>query len=209
MADYPSITLALAGIIQATALVHDIAEHGELDEKYFQASINSILSLNSKSIRSIYGNESNLTYGLERLIEMVDCFEKTSRYKLQRRYFISLLQLESKLKSNAPKLALLRRRLEHAIRQADYFHPTHPQTIAGLAQIYYDTVGDFSLRIKVVGKKQHLTETSAIDRIRALLLAGLRATVLWRQVGGSPWQLLFQQQKLKQQARTLLSLNAT
>ena len=46
------------------------------------------------------------------------------------------------------------------------------------------------------------------DKIRACLLAGIRSAVLWRQVGGSKWQLLFHRKKLVQAARQLyLTLN--
>ena len=43
------------------------------------------------------------------------------------------------------------------------------------------------------------------DKIRACLLAGIRSAVLWRQVGGSKWQLLFHRKKLVQAAQQLYS----
>ena len=51
-------------------------------------------------------------------------------------------------------------------------------------------------------------EQNVQDKIRACLLAGIRSAVLWRQVGGSKWQLLFHRKKLVQAARQLyLTLN--
>jgi high frequency lysogenization protein len=41
-------------------------------------------------------------------------------------------------------------------------------------------------------------------RIRALLLAGIRAAWLWRQVGGSRWRVLFGRTALLEAAREYL-----
>ncbi len=41
-------------------------------------------------------------------------------------------------------------------------------------------------------------------KIRALLLAGIRSSVLWRQMGGSRLQFIFSRQKIKKTAEKLL-----
>jgi len=38
-----------------------------------------------------------------------------------------------------------------------------------------------------------------------LLLAGIRATLLWRQCGGSRWKLLFFRKKIQDEAKFLLT----
>ncbi|MGD8349299.1 MAG: DUF489 family protein, partial [Gammaproteobacteria bacterium] len=40
-------------------------------------------------------------------------------------------------------------------------------------------------------------------RVRASLLAGIRAAVLWRQLGGNKWKLLFARKKYVAIARQL------
>jgi high frequency lysogenization protein len=57
----------------------------------------------------------------------------------------------------------------------------------------------------VSGDNQYLGDPGNANRIRALLLSGIRSAVLWRQLGGSRWQLLFQRKKLCEQARAILS----
>jgi high frequency lysogenization protein len=43
----------------------------------------------------------------------------------------------------------------------------------------------------VTGNPTYLQNTATADKVRALLLAGIRAAILWRQVGGQRWHLLF------------------
>jgi high frequency lysogenization protein len=43
-----------------------------------------------------------------------------------------------------------------------------------------------------------------MEKVRALLLAGIRAAVLWRQVGGSRLQILFSRAKIKAAAEKIL-----
>ena len=77
-----------------------------------------------------------------------------------------------------------------------------------MANIYVDTISPLGKRIHIIGSVYHLQQQSVQDKIRACLLAGIRSAVLWRQVGGSKWQLLFHRKKLVQAARQLyLTLN--
>jgi len=64
------------------------------------------------------------------------------------------------------------------------------EVVAELAELYHATLGYFEPRIKVQGKQIHLQNPSNINRIRALLLAGIRSAVLWHQLGGRPWHLI-------------------
>jgi len=41
------------------------------------------------------------------------------------------------------------------------------------------------------------------NRIRACLLAGIRSAILWRQVGGTKWQLLFFRRRIFDTAQHL------
>jgi len=42
------------------------------------------------------------------------------------------------------------------------------------------------------------------NKIRTLLLAGIRAAVLWRQMGGNRWQLLFSRKDIINDAKMLI-----
>jgi high frequency lysogenization protein len=55
----------------------------------------------------------------------------------------------------------------------------------------------------VAGEQNYLQKTETAARVRTLLLAGIRAAVLWRQLGGSKWKLLFARKKYVAVARQL------
>jgi high frequency lysogenization protein len=57
----------------------------------------------------------------------------------------------------------------------------------------------------VNGEQQYLSNPDNVNRIRALLLAGIRAGVLWHQVGGRRWHILFNRKGLVDTASQLLA----
>ena len=77
--------------------------------------------------------------------------------------------------------------------------------VACLAETYSETVSTLSPRIMVTGEPNLLNRPEIANRIRALLLAGMRAAVLWHQCGGGRLKLLFQARKTVEQARQLLA----
>jgi len=77
--------------------------------------------------------------------------------------------------------------------------------IANLAGIYADTVSQIPPKIMVSGDSSVLSNPDNADKIRAILLAGIRSAVLWAQLGGNRWQILFNRRTFIEQARRLLS----
>jgi high frequency lysogenization protein len=51
----------------------------------------------------------------------------------------------------------------------------------------------------------HLQNQDNIDKIRALLLAGIRSSMLWRQCGGGRFSILFGRKRLLATTRGLLN----
>jgi high frequency lysogenization protein len=90
------------------------------------------------------------------------------------------------------------------MRQADHFHTTHESVIGNLADTYKQTLSTLSFRIKVAGNPQILQNNYNANKVRALLLAGIRAAILWRQVGGRRWHLLFNRKRYIKDAQSLL-----
>ncbi len=73
--------------------------------------------------------------------------------------------------------------------------------IDSLADLYKNTVGSLPLKVKIIGRPEFLHVAEHASQCRALLLAGMRASVLWQQVGGSRWQLLFARKKILAQVQ--------
>ena len=89
------------------------------------------------------------------------------------------------------------------------------QVFSGRSKLRFDlTTADTALtvdlsgaeidRIVVNGKPQYLQVDRTVNWIRTLLFAGLRSAVLWRQLGGGRFSLMFGRKKMLEQAQTLL-----
>ncbi|MDA0651534.1 MAG: DUF489 family protein, partial [Proteobacteria bacterium] len=63
-----------------------------------------------------------------------------------------------------------------------------------------DTLSTLSYRIKVTGSAQHLNNPQVADLVRAVLMCGIRAAFLWRQLGGSRLKLMWQRGAIRDTA---------
>ena len=195
-------TIALAGIAQAASLVKDIAQTGKCDEDAFQTSIYSIFQTHPSSVLAIYQDDPrHLKLGLEKLIFLFE----SSTIVVQVRYMLALMRLQKKISRSKQSQQILAQRLEQAKKQVEYFSLTHPTVIANLADAYMSSISGFKFRVIIWGSQRILTVAENMEKIRALLLAGIRASVLWRQLGGSRLQLIFYRRKICDMAKKILA----
>lgn len=198
-------TIAFAGICQSVKLVQEIARKGSCDNDALSASLNSIILTNPSSTLEVFGNEENLTIGLNTLINELDNSPGGSELT---RYLINLLALERKLSGRRDSLAQLSDRIETVQRQVQHFELLDDQMISNLASIYLDTISPLGPRIQVTGNPTQLQQTGVQHKVRALLLAGIRGAVLWRQVGGKRRHLIFGRKQMIEQAKIILARNS-
>lgn len=192
-------TTALAGLFQAAHLVEQIAKTGQCNENSLKVCIESLLETDPDSVSDIYGNAvETLRTGFKEVRFLTDGKSRTGSSPDVIRYALSILHIESKLKKNKSMMARISEGVESAKRQAEHFHSTHENLLANLSGLYQDTLSTFRFRIHVTGSAQHLNNPANAHKIRALLLSGLRAAILWRQMGGRRWQLLFNRKKINQ-----------
>ena len=197
-------TVALAALLQCAELVRQIAWDGRPDPDAFETAINSILALDAADVDGVYGGLDKLKLGLETLqTQLVG--ERQRKIELTR-YAIGLLYLERRLAKRPNMVAAVRKGITTAQQQLEFFGTTHDNIIARLADTYQQTISQIGPRIIVHGEQSHLSNADNAARIRALLLAGIRAAVLWRQAGGTRWRLLFQRRKLLHEASSLLAM---
>lgn len=81
----------------------------------------------------------------------------------------------------------------------------HTNVVSSLASLYQDTISTFSFRIQVTGEPRYLQNQENANKIRALLLAGIRSAILWDQIGGKRWHLLFFRKQIGKAAKELLN----
>ena len=202
------VCLALAGIFQAASLADSLAWRGHCDPVALDASLGSILVLDTDDPVTVFGDGArHLRIGLAAL-------EKTFFQPLRNphprqgdivRYALALMHLERKLARSSTLQDELRRRLESAITQRAHFPDANdPVLVRKLAGAYMDTLGTLDFRIKVKGDKRHLASGPVQDQVRAALLAGVRSAWLWHRLGGRRWHLAFLRGRILAEIRTII-----
>lgn len=195
-------TLALSGVFQAARLVQQIAHTGRCAESSFQASLRSLFQTNPESTLAVYGELSDLSEGLSTLASVFSDQSKPKDMEVLK-YALSLVHLEAKLNRNSDMMNILGSRIDQARHTADHFGYLHSNLIGNLASIYSDTISTLKPRIQVVGDPNLLRVEENAAKVRALLLAGIRSAVLWRQTGGRRWQLVMTRRKTIDTAKAL------
>lgn len=196
-------TIALAGLSQVCLLVQQLATTGTADNAAIETSINSILKIDSDGVIDIYGKLSDLKPGLKQLEQHL--ISKTIADPEQARYAASLVFLEKQLSNRPEMLTKISTGISTAQAQSESFGLLHENVLANLGDLYHSTISTLQPRIMVNGEEEYLGQPNIVNKIRALLLAGIRATMLWRQCGGARWKFLFFRKKLQDEIKFLLT----
>jgi len=204
-------TITFAAICQVAHLVQQVSRNGQINDNELEILLNSIITTSPENTLAVYGGElANVKQGLELLINHLGDSSGSNAKKGNvkdpefTRYIISLINLERRLTKQPKQLAQLGERIEASKRQLDHYSITSETLIASFASIYSDIISPLGARIQVTGEPSILKQTASQHKIRSLLLAGIRSTVLWRQVGGKRRTILFSRSKLVKTAKELL-----
>lgn len=196
-------TIALGGIYQAVSLVQQIAQRGIADSDAMAGSINSLFQLNPVGVAEVFGEPDGVKQGLRILYKQLS--GEVQRDNELTGYLLSLIQLERKLSKDDNKMQLIKQGIEQTQARLIHFSTLHTNIIASLAEIYTQNISNLQPRIMVKGEPVYLQNPDNINRIRSLLLAGIRAAILWRQTGGRRRTFLFARKTYVEQAKRLLN----
>lgn len=192
--------IALAGLFQAIALVRAVATRGSADARIMQHSLASVFKIDADSPADVFGGIGNLRVGLETLVAQLG--EAGKRDLALTRMAIQVLRLERSLARRTDTLRALRSGID-GMRAAT--ESGQSDLAARLADLYAQTLSRLQPRVMVEGNPTYLQQPVQVNQIRALLLAAVRAAVLWRQLGGSQLRLLFRRRQYAMLARGLLT----
>ena len=196
--------IALAGLFQAMDAVENIAQQGRCDEQILETALSSLFMSNPKNALDVFGDLASLKTGLIKVRDLLNKSNKDQRLNSVR-YALAIIHLESKLNKQKDMLSTIGQRLERAESQVEHFSLLHENVIESIASIYLDTISTFQLRVQISGEERLLSISQNVAKIRSLLLSGIRAATLWRQVGGRRWHFIFNRAELAKQAEFLLS----
>lgn len=194
--------IALAGLFQAAGLVRSLATTGNCDAAALEASVGSVLRLDTEAPADAFGGVGGVRYGLETLIAQID---DGARDITITQIAVAVLRLERKLARRRTMLDALREGIVATQRQVDHLGIVHASVLGKLSELYSTTLSTLRPRIVVSGNPLYLTQSTHVERIRATLLAAVRAAVMWRQLGGNQWQLVFKRRQCAMLARGLLA----
>ncbi len=197
-------TIALAGVYQAATMAHELANSGAIrDQNSWDVSLKSLYKLNANTTEDVYDdNLAGLALGFNSLIKS---FNKDSYYMNVIKYTITLLTLAGKLPSRPQMMDTIDKGLNDSKVLQTTEDPLNAAVVAKMAQIYSKTISQLQPRVIVAGQPFHLKDQAITEKIRAILLAGVRSAVLWKQVGGNQLQLLFKRKVYIEEAKHLLA----
>ncbi len=193
--------LALAGLLQSIRLVQQMANNGQAETGLLATCIDSLFRFDAETTEAVYGSATQLEPGLRRVIAQLD---GSDRDTAQTRIAMNVLHLERRFIASAATVEGVRKGLEEVERQREHWGPTHPTVLGRLGEIYAEQISPLGPRVLVQGNPVYLSQPGVVGEVRATLLAALRSAVLWRQLGGSYWDLLISRRAMVETARQLL-----
>lgn len=193
-------SIALAAIFQTAELVTELAKSGQVDSRHFEPLVSSILIVNASKTLDIYGGEwdyqGNLSLG-KSTVQKALSKDRASVNPETLRYALSLIHLESKLAKHPDMLSNIGRAISAIEQKKDMYDSVlHENMLAAISGMYQDTLSTLPFRIQVRGESRFLQQPHTANQVRTALMAGVRAAMLWRQLGGKRWHLIFKRKAL-------------
>ena len=189
----PGRVLALAGLAQALAEVRRIADTGQADARVLTTALDSVFRIDAASPEAVYGGAGNLRPGLTLLR---DYLSGQARDEQLPRLALAVLQLERRFVRDLTMTERVRAGIRGQSTKAAEQGSSHPEVLSHLGALYSETLSHLRPRVLVQGNPHYLGQASVVAEVRAVLLAAVRSAVLWRQLGGSLWDLLLRKRDL-------------
>lgn len=199
--------IALAAVVQSALLVDVLSREGSAPAAGMQTLADSLFRVEWDRVEDVFGGLPELQRGLDALGDMLANGSLTE-HRSALRYTLSMLHLGTQLSRDKGRLGTIRARLEHAAVKQSHFSSRFDEIASSLASIYQECVSPMRFRIQVNGSARHLQDPRVAERIRALLLCGLRAAVLWRHLGGRRYKLVLERGRLRAAVAALHTLSS-
>ncbi|WP_320827214.1 high frequency lysogenization protein HflD [Reinekea sp.] len=196
-------TMALAGIFQAASLVDQLAKLGQLENDQLTNALKTVLNSEPSSFDDVFNGLSSLSHGLTVLnTALARNGQGVGREVLQ--YAMAIIAVQTKLNKRPDLVDELSKALTRTADQQRYFDSyTHEAVIGSAARCYQNSISQLNFRIRVTGNPSHLQNPKVAEKVRTLLLYGVRCALLWQQSGGRRWHLMWYREKLQRSAQAL------
>ena len=195
-------TIALAGLSQTVLSVCNLAKTGTTNAEDLETCISSLLKINADDVPEVYGGVDKLHSGFKLLEKQMGPSDSVDTELA--RYGAALVYLESRFRRQDGMQKAIRVGLERATAQAAHFGITHENVMSSIADLYQNNISKINPRIMVMGEPEYLENPLIANKIRVLLLAGIRSAWLWHQCGGSKLSFLLNRRKIRAEAQRFL-----
>jgi high frequency lysogenization protein len=178
--------MALAGVFQAAALVERLAKSGAVPNENLKTTVGSLFEFDPDY-------RFGLSVGISTLKDIFDSKRRSPRFADLVGYVVGLIQLARQLRKSRDLQDGVGRRLREIhgrlAAAGGLLTASDDAVIAAIATCYQETLSTLKFRIQVRGDARYLRDPEIAQKIRAVLLAGVRAAMLWHQIGGRRWHL--------------------
>ena len=211
-ADIRSESIALAALFQACGQIQKVARTGAGDPQACAVLIRALIITDPGEVDDIYRPDA-LAPGFRQLVSsLTTAIEDRNTHTVEiTKTAFKLITLEQAIERNQAVFD----RLGHSIDQLrisvlsecpDYENAAAdviltPGFIREYAKLYQSLISPNFPNLIIYGEEAYLRIQDNQDQIRALLLAAIRAIVLWRQVGGRRRYFIFRRGKILEFSR--------
>ncbi|MET1253733.1 high frequency lysogenization protein HflD [Aliikangiella maris] len=201
--------IALAGIAQSVRIVQHLAWKGHTNDTDFKAVLASLLKVDAASAAGVFSGSFEVSSGLRILSQQIDPDNKDKDPEFVG-MVISVMALQTQFAKNRSLMDKLAEKIQqlsedYADQSIYQDEQQFERLINECSDIYKQTLSKLSQRIQVKGEPAYLKQPETQAKVRAALLAAIRACFLWRQSGGSRWHFIFKKKSLLAGLRQLLS----
>ena len=196
--------IAIAAVTQSVEVAFDLARSLRLPESTLSCLTESLFQISAETPLSIYSAGDRLELGIRR------CGERLEAPLRQEESFLATSMQIAYLAKELTKDPSTQHRLRAAIEAIDIRRTKEDsaelaQTVAqqALAELYQTHISPLGPKIILRGEPHLLQRPEIAAKIRTALLAGVRAMVLWRQMGGKSWHLVLRRKQLRRALSTI------
>lgn len=212
-----SETLALAALFQSAAQIQRVARSGSVDEHTIAPLMRALVITDPDAIEDIY-DPKRLESGLNQLLTSLYPKEAAQPKNAELiKIAFSILGLVSNLEKQDMIYSQLDREVDSLRSNVLLMHPDYEteednilmdyDVIKLYSGIYSNLISPNFPKLIIYGEEHYLRRTELQEMIRALLLSGIRASILWHQVGGKRYSLMFRYKDIIECARNVLNKN--
>lgn len=195
---------ALAVVVQSCYEVRQIATKNQYNNENLACGIKSIFYNNHPDSADVVFHMQEIQTGLQYIQHF---FTHKDNRDVELIKMVALcMTLAKKLLVHKDMIKKLEQGIVRAQEQSRQFNRLHENVLANLSDLYQQTISTMEPRIMVSGNALFLQQKTNSDRIRVLLLCGIRCALMWYLFGGRKWHFFFQSGKIVHTARTLLKL---